>query len=363
MLRKAILAGPDPRQIGRVHGERDRASIRELAALRWRLARERLEVHDSAYLERLADAHRPILEGFDPALAAELEGIAEGAGVTFAEVLVLNHYTDLRDIRQGAWPKGAPPPRPTDGGGCSAALVATVQGAVSGQTWDMHGTAAPFVRLLEVRLAGAPTACFLTLAGCLGMAGMNEEGLGVLINNLSSSDARVGLCWPALVRRLLRERRLSDAVAVLERAPLGSGHHYLVSDGREAVSLESSGTRKAVLHRGAAARLLHTNHCLVPEMHATEAIPNGSTTWERLRHLERRIGALQADPTPGDLARAFACHEGYPRSLCLHLPEVEGPDATATCGAIVLDHAERTILAVGGCTVQGAWVQTQVGGP
>ncbi len=35
------------------------------------------------------------------------------------------------------------------------------------------------------------------------MAGVNSSGVGVTINNLSSTDARIGVIWPALVRKAL----------------------------------------------------------------------------------------------------------------------------------------------------------------
>jgi isopenicillin-N N-acyltransferase-like protein len=48
---------------------------------------------------------------------------------------------------------------------------------VLGQTWDMHGTAEPYVRLMRIRPRAATTRslCF-TLTGCLGMTGLRRTG-------------------------------------------------------------------------------------------------------------------------------------------------------------------------------------------
>ena len=222
----------------------------------------------------------------------------------------------------------------------------------------------PFVRLVEFRVEGAPAATVLTLTGCLGMAGINAHGVAVLINNLTSTDARVGVAWSALVRRMLREPTVEGAAQVLDAAPLGSGHHYLVTDGREAVSVETSGQRKRELARGAGTRLLHTNHCLAPDLRAVERVPDGSTTYIRYDHLARQVDALPAAGVTADaLAGAFASHEGYPSSLCIHMTRPAGasPHAVDTCAAIVFDHAARRMLAVRGCAVDGAWVSTRVG--
>ena len=360
-LHKHVFSG-SPEAIGAAHGATWPAEIAALAELRSELTIGRSDLTERADLRTLAAAHLPVLRAFDEALYQELQATAAASGVSPEELVVLNHYTDIRDVRRPEW---GPLVEAQDPGGCSMALIPGAGGApaVTGQTWEMHGSARPFVRLVEFRADGAPAATMLTLTGCLGMAGMNEAGLAVLINNLTSTDARVGVLWCALVRRMLRETTVAGAWAVLEGATLGSGHHYLITDGREAVSVETSGRDKAVLSRSAGERLLHTNHCLAEGMRATERVPDGSTTWLRYDHLARRAGALGAGTDAEALAAAFATHEGYPRSLCIHVTREAGagPHAVDSCSTVVFDHAERRMLCVGGCAVEEPWVETRVG--
>ncbi len=359
LLEKVVFEGT-PADVGRAHGQLWASEIKALAELRTTLTFGKSDIEANEDLARLARAHLPVLEAFDGALHAELLASAEGAGMSPEELVILNHYTDIRDIRAPVWGPLVDP------GGCSMALLpgGATGPAVSGQTWDMHGSAMPFVRLVEFRVEGTPAATLLTLTGCLGMAGINAHGVAVLINNLTSTDARVGVVWSALVRRMLRERTVEGAVQVLRAAPLGSGHHYLVTDGLEAVSIETSGQLKRELARGTTARLLHTNHCLIDDLKAVERVPEGSTTWVRFGHLERRVDRLAAGRIGAEeLARAFADHEGYPKSLCIHMTRPPGasPHAVDTCAAVVFDHAARRMLAVQGCAVDGAWVATRPG--
>jgi isopenicillin-N N-acyltransferase-like protein len=130
----------------------------------------------------------------------------------------------------------------------------------------------------------------LSIAGCLGMTGMNADGVGVCINNLRSLDARVGVVWSALVRRMLYERHASTAHRVLMRAPMSSGHHYLIADAREAFGVETSGRKKELVFEARfdedpRASFVHTNHCVGVEVAAVSEVSPVSTTKERYASL------------------------------------------------------------------------------
>ena len=359
-LTKDVFEGATPQAIGEIHGATWPDEIASLASLRTELTLARSDLERRDQLRRLAAAHLPVLASFDEDLHQELLSVAATSGTRAEDLVVLNHYTDIRDIRRPVWGEIGEPD------GCSMALLpgAGEDDAITGETWDMHGSAAPYVRLVETRLAGRPTCTTVSLTGCLGMAGMNEEGVGVLINNLTSTDARVGILWCALVRRMLRETTAKAAYEILRTAPMGSGHHYLISDGRDAYSVETSGSRKFELASGTGRMLMHTNHCQEPSMREVEAVPAGSTTYCRLDHLERRLGAL---PEGGKgapvemLANAFRCHQDYPRSLCVHMTSGGDPHGTNTCAGLALDHAQRRLLVVRGCAVSGRWIETTVG--
>ena len=63
-----------------------------------------------------------------------------------------------------------------------------------------------------------------SLTGCLGLTGMNASRVAIAINNLYSTDATLGVVWPALVRRALQCTNALAARDLILRAPIGSGH-------------------------------------------------------------------------------------------------------------------------------------------
>src|SRR5690606_29312607 len=275
-VRDAVLrVAGDPYALGLAHGRALAAWVRDYAEERVRLACSPVwsgRESTRAEVMALARACLSVHEETYPDLAEELRGIADGAGLSPAELVVSGGFTDFVDAvaagalgegphgagaaSGGAAAAGAPgggEARPAGGDedDCTAFLVPAARMAdgapAFAQTWDMHEGSADHLVLLEGRPRGAPAFVVMTTAGCVGMIGMNEAGLTVGINNLTAADGRVGVTWPFVVRAMLREETLEAALEVLARAPLCGGHNYLVMDaaGRGA-NVEAMPTARAV---------------------------------------------------------------------------------------------------------------------
>lgn len=350
---RIVRLGAEPGYLrGLAHGQALRTSIGQIARIRSELCLSQGMFRDDAELLAIAEQHLPVLEAFDRELFDELRGIADGAGLPLARVVVLNHYTDLKDLDpRVVLGEATLPARDLDKEeDCTAIVAATTDGAVLAQTWDMHGSAAPHVVALHVpESEHGPEAWLLSIAGCLGMAGMNRRGLGITINNLKSHDARVGLVWPALVRRALREHEASAARDVVIAAPLGSGHHYLVADGEWAYGIETSGTRREVWMEAdlskAGAGFHHENHCLGHEVKQVSSISPVSTTLERHAWMEKQPPAQSA----ADVWARLGSHDGYPRSICTHLASETQPHAMLTCAGLLMETTKQRIAWRPGC--------------
>lgn len=349
-----LPAGATPRQWGQIHGESFRGEVRALSAIRTYLctAEGRMgRFPDAASVLAAAERHLPALERYDAGLYAELCGLAEGAAVTPAEVVVANHYTDLRDLSADPadW-KDAP----GDPGGCSVLWARTPDGPVLAQTWDMHATAIPYIMMMKVpESAAGPAAWTLTLTGCLGLAGMNAARVGVMINNLYSTDARLGVVWPAVVRRALHARTARAARDAILRAPIGSGHHYFAGDRDDAYAIETSGVLRKVIFTAeggdaAAPRAFHhTNHCLDTDVAAVSTVSPTSTTHDRYRWLSASLGG-RALAGLDDAWTRMGSQDGWPRSVCTNMATPQNPHGTATCGAIAMNPATGEVWGQGG---------------
>lgn len=291
---------------GHEHGEHLRESVRTMAAARMELMFREPQFKSKQQVFELAAQHLPILEAYDQDLYAELIGIAKGAGISPEEAVVLNHYTDLRDI-----------------GGCTMVFVPSASGNLLGQTWDIDASALDHVVLLKFE-----GSLVLTVAGCLGLTGFNSRGVGICINNLSSLDARIGLVWPALVRKVLKASSAQQGRDLVMNAPLGSGHHYAIGDSKDFFGIETSGTQKKLTHKGTHNPYFHTNHCLDQEIARCSTVRAGSTTYTRYAQAERSL----AKHVPENLAELWKVLA----EVSLQ-PGANPASNVATCGAMAMN--------------------------
>lgn len=313
---------------GRMHGERLRAGVLKMAEIRLELMLNDTDFKSEGEVMALAGEHLPLLKHFDKSLYEELQGIAAGAGITPELVVVINHYTDMRDIRKAA---------PIEGG-CSVIFAPTPDGPILGQTWDVHGSATEHVFMMQLS-----DQLVLSVAGCLGMTGINKNGVAITINNLNSLDAKVGIVWPALVRKVLKAKSAQAGRDIVMEAPLGSGHHYVMADATDLFAIETSGTKKKITQSTSQVPHIHTNHCLDDEMRHTHTVRKTSTTFERFAGLE----AILSD-TP--LNSAGDVYEALGR---VSMPmNTQALGQVATCGTMVMDIANRSVLACKGPSSQ-----------
>jgi isopenicillin-N N-acyltransferase like protein len=379
--------GQTPAQWGMLHGSTFARQIRQLAEIRLNLTVKQSRFIDRDAVIDAARRHLPVLYKFDRALHAELMSIAGGAKIDPAFIVILNHYSDLRDLsgdhlqvvggadlgtritqpnvhtglrsrrtsgsQRSSGPIEMGPPEE----GCSSVLGRTPEGSFLAQTWDMHASAEPYVIGLRVprRVVGdtvIPSAFLLTVTGCLGLAGLNAWGLGICANNCPSDDGMVGLLWPALVRRALQERTANKARDLILSSPMATGHHFVVADPSLAYGIEVSGCGRGVVFGGPGLVYAHTNHFLDPQLSEEGRLAQDSTSEERL---DRLVPDIEDHPLSGadDLWTRLGSHDGHPRSLCTHLATHDNPHGTATCAGILMDLDRREVRAHKGC-IHGA---------
>lgn len=275
-------------------------------------------------------------ERFSESLYAEMLAMADAAGISPQEAVIVGGFTDLVDVVRGR--VAAPEEHNCTG-------IINPRTRVFAQTWDMHASAGEFVIMLKVDPLVGLDAFVQTTAGCLGQMGMNEAGIAVGINNLTSIG-KPGVTWPFVVRKVLEQDNLDDAVKVVLDADLAGGHNFFVmgSDG-EGATIEAM-PRNKVITRTNGSPLVHANNCLFPETLAEEG-PREQEWMEN--SIERlRIGEKHADDLDGFFADPTIARRAD------HHHDV------ATCGAVIIEPATRTMKAVWGVPGDHPWETFQL---
>ena len=273
-IRILDLAG-SPAEIGAAHGAAYAEEIRSYTRARVDLVSAGAwsggPLATGEVLE-IAESMLPAHEAFDADLHTEMMALADAAGITPAEAVVVGGFTDFIDTVRAV--VGGQPPATLVEDDCTAVIVPenrAADGGYFGQTWDMHDTATDYVLLLRLLPDDAPPAILFTTTGCLGQIGMNAEGVCVGINNLSALDGTRGVNWTSVVRGMLKTDSADDALQVLLDADLAGAHNFLIFD-RNGVghNVEAMPSVRPVTTLDEAP-IVHTNHTLDPEASKVQA--------------------------------------------------------------------------------------------
>jgi isopenicillin-N N-acyltransferase-like protein len=284
-----------------------------------------------------AEATMARIHEWAPGLAAEIEGIASGAGLETWQVAALNARTEILARGRGECSTFVCPPR-------------TIQ------TWDWHEhlTGIAFVWELEPR-AGHVVRTF-TEYGMVGKIGINSAGLAVHLNILhhASDGDGVGVPVHVVARRILDEAQSVDEAAEIARsADVCASTVITAVDRTSAACLElcPDGLAELRPHDGV---LLHTNHFLDPRLaEGEDAREEDPGSWDRLTRLEQRVDELRDASDHVELADAMLHHDA---PICCH-PEDGAPfgERYATLATISFDlEAGRMHLRAGGPCAAGA---------
>lgn len=329
-------SGKSSKKWGHSHGEEFKIAIKELSEIRRSLM---LAKKPSLFkkLDELALEQLECSRKFAPHLAEELEGIAEGAGLTKTDLVILNNYTDFRDITL-----------PEEG--CSTVHIQTHSEVLSGQTWDMHRSAKNYMCMLHVPSTEMNTSqLVLTLVGCVGLMGVNSDNCLIGVNNINTNNAKTGIIWPILVRKVLEAKTLKEMESILLNAPVTSGHNYLISSPEGGEHLEITPTvyeKVSALNVGQVGGIFHTNHCLGFEVEKLEdKLSMSSTTYKRYELLSKKTYKVN-DLT--DFKHLLTDHDNFPLSICSHF-ENGAQDPSFTCGGGVSDLIKGNHIFWRGC--------------
>ncbi len=290
-----------------------------------------------------------------------MRGIADGAKLQFAEVLLVNVRAEVMGVRSDDAANHSPDRLAARGDGCTAFALgrtATADGEiVAGQNLDQDPLNADLLIMLRVEPDDAPPALMCTFAGLVGYPGINAAGIAVFQNALSTSDWRPhGMPHYLLKRVLLEQFTLADCLDVLRQARLCSSTNYVLADRDGVVDVE---TTPAGIARVTAADdvVVHANHFVDPVLAQDDALLPGLPRLRLSRQpagrADRRTARNGRRRRP--MMKMLADHDGYPASICRHEPGFRlhrllgggaGPGSRARCRGKPLSARRRDVPVV-----------------
>jgi isopenicillin-N N-acyltransferase-like protein len=223
---------------------------------------------DGPAVRGLVHDYLPRIEAFDDSYIPEMRGIAEGANVTFEEIVLLNARTEILKLAARPDLRARLAAEPPDG--CTGVVAlpgATADGVLlHAQNWDWKAECAETAVVLRIRRDDAPDILTFTEAGGLARSGLNGAGIAITANYLESDrDYRdIGVPLALLRRKILQQEHFALALQAAYCTPKSASNNLMLSHaGGIAIDFECAPDETFQLHPEAGL-LVHANHWQSP---------------------------------------------------------------------------------------------------
>ncbi|HVN14361.1 MAG TPA: C45 family peptidase [Anaerolineales bacterium] len=289
----------------------------------------------------------PFAEERYPQYVDEMRGIAEGANVSFDDLMTLN-------VMEAVTMDALHLTR------CTSFAVndeCTADGHIllaHNEDWVPEDEDDVYVVL--ARPKEEPPYLAMTYGGLLPNVGFNAYGLAQLIDSVYPTDSRIGIPRLFVSRAVLAARRISGAIARTLIPHRAAGYnHLLAHESGELYSIEVSARRFDILY-GEDGYMVHTNHYLSPTMKEIENEPEELIS-SRVRYFRalRLIHQSQAHSIKS-LQTIQKDHVNVPNSICNHNIDRDDPlDREKTINAMVIDLTAREMHIAWGNPCQNSY--------
>lgn len=341
------------RQIGRQIGEAFRPQIEHSVENARKLVedtREQLQLTwEGAQIQ--SRKYIPFAEEKYPQYVEELQGMAEGAGVPFDEVAIVNA---MEAVTMDALHLTK----------CTSMAVNQERTAndnvllTHNEDWLPEDE--PDVYIVHARPDDEPAFLAMSYGALLPNIGLNAAGIAQCCDSVYPTDSRIGIPRVVVSRAVLGARTPAEAIRHMLAPHRAAGYnHLLAHESGELYNVEVSARRFAVLSAEDGA-VVHTNHYLDPYMRTIENEPDELISTRVRYHRALRLLRQSSQHTPKSLREIQRDHVNYPDSICNH--DVSGMplDREKTITALLMDLTNRQLHACWGNPCENSYTSYQL---
>jgi len=295
--------------------------------------------------KRLIDFFAKEIENFAPHYVEEMRGIAQGAGVTFEDIVMINARTEVL-AKARAEKVAAVDSEPGDG--CTGALILPERSAtgnlIHGQNWDWRAECVETSIVLRVRNDNGPDFLTFVEAGGLARSGFNSAGVSITANYLESDRdfTQLGVPLSLIRRKVLEQEIFSLAMKAVGTTPKSCSNNIMLGMAEGfGIDFECTTNESFPIYPGADNLIVHANHW-VSEVALGKLVDMGLGQSPDSRYRDWRVRKLlnQKDKlSRADLKAAFFDDFGAPYSVC-RPPRLGSHDnLSATVAMVIMEPA------------------------
>jgi len=256
----------------------------------------------------------PFIESYSPEVMNEIKGIAEGVGKNVEEIAMAVAYYDISEARSQAR------------GGCTA-FAATGQATVGrqtyiGQSWDdclEFWWDGEINIVIKSECNSGMKVLAYTIPAIPAGAGLNSEGIALCWNSMHCEQREVGVPTYVIIREVLNQRTIGDALGAIVRAKRAESFNFLIADSNgEIYNIEATPNDLDIMY--ADDYFVHANHFTsskikVKEDKNLELMPDTIVRHNRMNKLlKENRGSIDLKK----LMEFLRDHVNFPWSICKH---------------------------------------------
>ena len=297
---------------------------------------------------RLIDSFAKQIGDYAPHYIDEMRGIAKGAGVDFADIVMINARTEVL-AKARAEKVAAVDNEPGDG--CTGALIlperSTSGNLIHGQNWDWRAECVQTSIVLRVRHSNGPDILTFVEAGGLARSGFNSAGVSITANYLESDRdfTQLGVPLSLIRRKVLEQESFSLAMKTVATTPKSCSNNIILGMAEGfGIDFECTTNESFPLYPGEDGLIVHANHWTsqvalgkLKDLGIAGSPDSHYRDW-RVRKLLNKNGSKLGRK---DLANAFFDNFGYPYSVCRPPRPGSHENLSATVAMVIMEPAMR----------------------
>lgn len=183
-------------------------------------------------IDEIVARFEPTIAAFDAGYIEEMRGIAEGSGIGFSAIVLLNARTEILKLAQR---RRRGQPWPDDPDGCTGVVVMP-EAAADGRlihaiNWDWKAECAQTSVILKITRDDGPNILTFTEAGALARIGFNSAGISITANYLECDrDYRqFGVPLALIRRKVLEQQHLALAMRAVYATAKSAANNMIVA--------------------------------------------------------------------------------------------------------------------------------------
>jgi isopenicillin-N N-acyltransferase-like protein len=276
----------------------------------------------------------------------EMKGIAEGAGVSLDDIVLVNARTEI--VAQARREKNKPEAEDDAVDGCTGAIILQERSStgrvIHGMNWDWRAECAETAIVLRVSRDDGPNFMTFVEAGALARCGMNEAGIAITANYLESErDYRQsGIPLVLIRRKVLEQRHFAMAVRAVAATPKACSNNMMLSTAEGfGIDFECAPDEAFPIYPSDGL-IVHANHWVSPV--ALAKLKDAGLLGDSF-YRDWRVRKLLGDGkiSPDDLKAAFFDDFAAPFAVCRPVLPNSAGDLSATVAMIIMDTTSGTM--------------------